>query len=206
MKELILEEIEKIKKSGKIVLASKSPRRKQILKNAGYSFEVFVSDADEDLEIKDATLLVRELAMLKACDVARGVSGDRYIVGADTVVCIDGRILGKPKNTRQARLMLKLLSGRTHQVYTGVCVVEKKSGALICKCERSDVTFRKLTSSEISEYVKTSEPMDKAGAYAIQGLAGAFVDKVSGNFDNIVGFPMKLFEEILGELVEDKNE
>ncbi len=196
-------DLSKIKESGRIVLASQSPRRKDILTNAGYKFEICVSNADENIDIEDAALLVRELAMLKACDVAKTINGDKYVVGADTVVCINGKILGKPKNERQARLMLKLLSNRTHQVYTGVCVVCKKSGMVISKYEKSDVTFKKLTNSEIFEYVKSGEPMDKAGAYAIQGGAKKFVCDVCGNFDNIIGFSIGLFENILSELMSE---
>lgn len=189
-------------KKKKLILASQSPRRKKILSDAGYEFDIVVSDADEDIRICDAPLLVKELAMIKACEVAKMVHGDCFIIGADTVVCINGRILGKPKNKRHARLMLKLLSGRTHQVYTGVCVADRKSGMVISKCEKSEVGFRKLTNSEIFEYVAGGEPMDKAGAYAIQGDASKFVSYVEGNFDNIIGLPVNLLENILREMQE----
>ena len=186
----------------KLILASQSPRRKKILSDAGYEFDIVVSDADEDISISDAPLLVKELAMIKACETAKKVQGDCFIIGADTVVCINGRILGKPKNKRHARLMLKLLSGRTHQVYTGVCVADRKSGAAISRCEKSEVGFRKLKNIEIAEYVAGGEPMDKAGAYAIQGGAGKFVSYVKGNFDNIIGLPVNLLENILLEMQE----
>lgn len=184
----------------KIVLASKSPRRKQLLSQAGYEFNIFVPDTDEDIDAPDAEMLVKELALLKACAAAKTIKYDCYIIGADTVVCINGRILGKPKNGRHARLMLKLLSGKTHQVYTGVCVFDTKSGVAISKCERSDVTFNKLTNEQIKAYVDSKEPMDKAGAYAIQGGAGEFVDNITGEFDNIVGLPLKTLKEIFDEL------
>ena len=108
----------------KIVLASQSPRRKQLLSEAGYEFDIVVSDTDENISAPDGEMLVKELALLKACDVAKSIDYDAYVIGADTVVCINGRVLGKPKNKRHASLMLKLLSGRAHQVYTGVCVFD----------------------------------------------------------------------------------
>ena len=183
----------------KIVLASQSPRRKQLLSEAGYEFDILVSDTDENISAPDGEMLVKELALLKACDVSKNVNYDAYVIGADTVVCINGRVLGKPKNKRHASLMLKLLSGRAHQVYTGVCVFDTKSGTAVSKCERSDVKFFNLTNKQIREYIETGEPMDKAGAYAIQGLGNKFVECYQGEFDNIIGLPMKTLESILNE-------
>ena len=190
----------------KIILASQSPRRKQLLSQAGYEFEVYQTDADENITAPNAQMLVKELALIKAAAAAKELEGDYYIIGADTVVCIGERILGKPKNKRQARLMLKLLSGKKHQVYTGVCVFETKSCTAISKCERSDVEFYPLKNKDIRDYVKSGEPMDKAGAYAIQENGRKFVKKTEGEFDNIVGLPLKTLKSILTEFEEDNQE
>ncbi len=187
----------------KIVLASQSPRRRQLLSQAGYEFDILVSDTDENISAPDGEMLVKELALIKACDVAKSINYDAYVIGADTVVCINGRVLGKPKNKRHASLMLKLLSGKTHQVYTGVCVFDAESGNAVSKCERSDVKFFKLTNNQIREYIKSGEPMDKAGAYAIQGLGNKFVESYCGEFDNIIGLPMKTLESVLDDFESD---
>lgn len=189
----------------KIVLASQSPRRKHLLSQAGYEFEIFQTDADENICAPDAEILVKELALIKACAAAEKLKDDCYIIGADTVVCINGRILGKPKNNRHARLMLKLLSGKTHQVYTGVCVFDTKTGSAVSKCERSDVTFYALSNKQIKDYVATKEPADKAGAYAIQGGARKFVKNVAGQMDNIIGLPLNTLKEIFDEYEEGEN-
>ena len=184
----------------KILLASSSPRRKLLLDEAGYDFDIIKSDADENIDVSEPSLLVRELAVIKACGGAKNASGDCYVIGADTVVCIGKRILGKPKTKRQARLMLKLLSGRRHFVYTGVCVFDTGDARMICKYDRSEVNFKNLTNKQIRDYVDTGEPMDKAGAYAIQGGAGLFVKNITGEMDNIIGLPMKTLSDIFAEL------
>lgn len=119
------------------------------------------------------------------------------------MVCIGNRVLGKPKTKRMAHLMLKLLSGKTHQVYTGVCVFDRKTAHMMCKYERSDVTFYNLTNKQIRSYVLSGEPMDKAGAYAIQEKGGAFVKEFCGNEDNIIGLPMNVLSDILKEMEEN---
>ena len=187
----------------KIVLASSSPRRKQLLCDAGYEFEVLKTDADENISVSDPKMLVQELAIIKACARVKKAEKDCYVIGADTVVCIGNKILGKPKTKRHARLMLKLLSGRRHFVYTGVCVFDSDNARMICKYEESSVVFKKLSNKQIRKYVDTNEPMDKAGAYAIQGLANEFVREVKGEFDNIVGLPMKTLSDILKTLDEE---
>lgn len=181
----------------KLILASASPRRRELLAKAGFSFEVKTSDVDEAIGMMEAPLLVRELALLKAAAVAKTVREDCLVLGADTVVSAGGEILGKPKDWRDARRILRLLSGRAHQVYTGVCIVEAKTGRAVCRSERTDVLFRRLTNREIRAYIKTKEPMDKAGAYAIQGGARRFVRGFVGHFDNVVGLPVGLVKEIL---------
>ena len=121
----------------KLVLASASPRRRSLLAQAGFDFEIVTSDVDENIDITDAPLLVRELALLKAAAVAKKVGADCLVIGADTVVSINGEVLGKPKDWRDAKRMLRLLSGRAHQVYPGVCIVDAGFGKAVCRSERT---------------------------------------------------------------------
>ncbi|MBE7026624.1 MAG: septum formation inhibitor Maf [Ruminococcaceae bacterium] len=181
----------------KIVLASASPRRRELLEQSGFEFDIIVSDADENINVCDAALMVRELALLKAGDVAKKVEKNRLVIGADTVVCIDGEVLGKPKDESDAERMLSLLSAREHQVYTGVCIIDSGTGKAVCKSECTDIVFKELTNEQIQEYIATGEPMDKAGAYAIQGGAQDFVQCIDGSFDNVVGLPVELVKEII---------
>lgn len=171
----------------KIVLASGSPRRSEILKNAGYEFTVRVADADETLpEGITPENAVMYLAELKGVAVDR--KSDEVVISADTVVACDGKILGKPADIEEAKSMLKLLSGRTHSVFTGVCIKSEDKKTVFY--EKTDVTFYELSDSEINEYVVTKEPMDKAGAYGIQGKGAVLVEKINGDYLNVVGLPM----------------
>ncbi len=137
--------------------------------------------------------MVRRLALEKARDIA-GRSRSGIVVGADTIVVLSGHVLGKPRDSRQARAMLRALSGRTHTVFTGVALVDVRTGGWTSFAERTRVTFRKISRSEILEYVRSGSPLDKAGAYGIQDDFGAvFVEKVSGCFYNVVGFPLSRF-------------
>ena len=185
------------------VLASKSPRRRELLKKIGVQAELMVASVDESV-IKDLPPenTVTELALLKATDVAKYFRGDTYVIGADTVVCIDGEILGKPKNIEDAKRMLRLLSGRSHEVYTGYCIVHCKSGVAVSKYEKTEVFFKELSDREIDAYVKTREPMDKAGAYGIQEKGSLFIEKIDGDYFNVVGLPVcalaKLFSKEFG--------
>ena len=173
------------------VLASKSPRRKELLKNIGIDAEIMPANVDEDsLMGLPPEKMVTELALLKAADVARSFKGDVYVIGADTCVCFDGEVFGKPENDSDAAKMLKKLSGKTHEVYTGYCVIECKSGMSVAKCEKTLVTFRNLSDEEITAYIKTREPMDKAGAYGIQQKGSKFVEKIDGDYFNVVGLPV----------------
>ncbi|MBR6562568.1 MAG: septum formation protein Maf [Clostridia bacterium] len=173
--------------SKKLILASASPRRREILDTAGYSYEVVPSNADEVME-GDAYLLARLNALAKAKEVYACIGGDCVVVGADTVVCVDGEVLGKPKDERDAFLMLSKLSGSSHEVISGYAVVSEQG-------EESDfcvthVQFRKLTDDEINAYIATHEPMDKAGAYGIQERACLFAESFVGDFFNIIGLPI----------------
>ncbi len=181
----------------RLILASASPRRKEILSAAGYAFEIQTADVNEDIGVRDPELLVRELALLKAVAVGKKVHGNAIVVGADTVVSFNGEIMGKPMNRTDAKRMITALSGNVHQVYTGVCVLSTADGSATSRSDVTHVTFRKLSEQEIDAYVATGECDDKAGAYAIQGIGGALVEKTEGDLNNVIGFPLWLFEEMI---------
>ncbi len=171
----------------KLVLASKSPRRSEILKNAGIDFTVRVADADET--IPDGTMpqdAVVFLAARKALAVDR--TADEVVLGADTIVVLDGKILGKPKDRADAYNMIKGLSGRVHSVFTGVCAVG--NGMSVSFAEETKVEFYPLSEEEINDYIDTDEPYDKAGAYGIQGIASKFIRGIEGDYFNVVGLPV----------------
>lgn len=177
----------------RFILASKSPRRRELLENIKVNFEILESNTDENVVDKTLSpdLYVRELALLKATDVAGKFNGeDVYVIGSDTVVAIDDNILGKPVDNDDAINMLKTLSGREHYVYTGICVVHAKTMEACSTFEKTDVKFRHITDKDITKYLAKENVMDKAGAYGIQGVAGTFVERISGDYFNIVGLPV----------------
>ena len=179
----------------KLVLASRSPRRAELLKHAGFDFEVRASGIDETLRPgEDPEAHVKRLAWEKA-QAARG-SPDEMILAADTVVLIDREVLGKPVNAADAERMLNLLSGRKHLVLTAVCL--KCNAQVKQEVAATQVWFAALTPDEIQSYVATGEPMDKAGAYAIQGLASRFVERIDGSYSNVVGLPVAVVYRLLG--------
>jgi septum formation protein len=188
----------------KLILASASPRRAEILSDAGIAFDVLVVNVDETPRAGEtAEAMCRRLAGAKACAaVARlGVTGESaIIVAADTAVEIDGEILGKPASPEAAREMLGRLSGKTHRVLTALALVRLPKGATRLDLESTSVRFSALSTQEIDEYVATGEPMDKAGAYAIQGRAGRFVERVEGCYFNVVGLPLARLYRNLKEL------
>lgn len=180
----------------KIILASASPRRRMLLEGAGVDFTVCVSAAEENTDpIWTPKKMVRELASRKAGEVAQRNPG-AYVIGADTLVSMDGEVLGKPKSSVDAVRMLHMLSGRTHQVQTGVCVI-LPNGVKLAFSEVSEVTFRELSDKEIFDYVATGEPLDKAGSYAIQGKGRALIKEYRGDYANIVGLPVDRLMMIL---------
>ncbi len=184
----------------KYILASMSPRRKEILADMGLEFSVEPSDVDENIGVSDPVLLVKELSLLKASNIASKHQGeDALIIAADTVVALNGEILGKPADKADASRMLSMLSGATHSVYTGYCVADAKTGKTVSKCAETGVTFRELTEEEIACYVESGEPMDKAGAYGIQGGAGKFVISTDGEYTNVVGLPKEALTNLLKE-------
>jgi septum formation protein len=190
-----------------LVLASASPRRQEILRNAGIPFSVQAADIDET-PLKDELPrdCAERLAREKALTVWRMQPRD-MVLGADTIVVVDGAILGKPVDANDAARMLRWLSGRVHQVITGVCVVGRRGDSQLTSSEPETrtasettlVTMNELSDAEIREYVATGEPMDKAGAYAIQGMASRWIPRIEGDYSNVVGLPMALVYSMLRE-------
>lgn len=186
-----------------IILASGSPRRKELLEQAGYSFLVEVSDADENVEDMAPGAMVEELSLRKAQAVAALHEQDEQsykIIGADTIVVLDGKVLGKPSDEEDAMNMLSALSGREHEVYTGVSLLTLQGGK-ITKTQQffecTKVVMREMSHQEIEAYIATGEPMDKAGAYGIQGRAAIFISGIHGDYYNVVGLPICHLTSIL---------
>ena len=179
-----------------LILASGSPRRRELLAKMGYTFEICTPDVDEHVP-GHARDIVYTLAERKAKAGAKHY--DRgVIIASDTLVSLDGMPIGKPCDAADAHRMLRALSGREHEVFSGVCVMDIATGRHETRSVRTGVTFRELTDDEIDAYIATGEPMDKAGAYAIQGGAGDFVTKLDGPFENVMGFPVDDVREMLG--------
>jgi len=181
----------------KVILASQSPRRRYLLEQAGIEFSVIPSRFDESsLELSSPDVYVRQLAESKARDISEQYP-DSWVIGADTIVFIDGTILGKPGSESEARTMLKSLSGKTHQVLTGYCICCHRIGRLFSDATKTDVRFKKLTEREINWYIKSGEPFGKAGAYAIQGIGTFLVRRINGSYTNVVGLPVCEVAEFL---------
>ena len=182
----------------RLILASNSPRRRELLRNAGFEFDVRPSGIEETrLPDESPEDFTRRLARDKALDVARQSEAESLVLGADTVVAVDGEILEKPVDAVDAARMLRTLSGRTHRVITALCLIRAPERVLAWRHETTSVTFRKLTNEEIENYVASGEPFDKAGGYAIQGFASRFVPRVEGCYFNVVGLPIPLVYEIV---------
>ncbi len=177
-----------------LYLASASPRRRELLELAGFAFTVEPAEIDENLPEPEPAKLVVELAKQKAKAVALQHPQDT-VLAADTVVALDGQILGKPRDAVQARAMLEKLSGRMHTVWTGYCIQQgaRQVSGICC----TDVYFYELTPAEIEGYIETGEPMDKAGAYGIQGKGALLVRKIHGDFYNVVGLPIAVISRLL---------
>jgi septum formation protein len=188
----------------KLILASSSPRRAEILREAGIAFESCATQIDETaLPGETPHAMVARLAEAKARSAAAQLqSGTRecIIVGADTTVVLDGEILGKPRDSAHAREMLAKLSGRTHHVLTGIFLLRLPGNAMRAAVENSAVTFSPLDEKEIETYVATGEPLGKAGAYAIQGLGGRYIPRIEGCYFNVVGLPLARLSVLLREL------
>ena len=181
-----------------LILASGSPRRRQLLEQIGLTFVVRSSDVDESVSPGlTPALVVESLSARKGEAVAAEAAPGDLVLSADTVVALDGAILGKPRDRAEAEAMLTALSGRTHQVYTGVTLLQ--DGRRLTEHEVTAVTFRPLSPGEIAAYVSTGEPMDKAGAYGIQGLGALLVERLEGDYFNVMGLPLCRLGEMLAQ-------
>ena len=181
----------------KIILASSSPRRKELLELVGIPFNIHPSDViekmDDDLE---PSQIVEQLALQKAKDVAKYYD-EEIIIGADTIVVLQGQILGKPINEEDAFRILKQLQGKPHLVYSGIALIDSKTGRSQTNHQVTKVFMSSLTDEEILSYIQTKEPMDKAGAYGIQGIGAIFIEKIEGDYFNVVGLPLSLLNSFL---------
>lgn len=185
-----------------LILASESPRRRELLTEAGFTFEVVpvkVSEIpDKNLNVNEQIL---DIASRKAREAFKQLKSSRTgpfrVLSADTEVIFDGGPLGKPQNREDAFRILKLLSGHPHEVKTAVCIIDSKSGKEVSQIETTKIFFRPLNDNEIWTYIDTGEPMDKAGAYGIQGLGKKFVDRFEGAYDNVVGLPIEVVKNLL---------
>lgn len=182
-----------------MILASKSPRRKEILESMGFNLEIMVQEVEEVSDEKLPGNWTMDIAMKKALAVANN-NRDKWVLGADTAVIFQGEFLGKPRDEKEAFKVLSRLSGKEHEVITGVSLVNIDKGICLNFFESTKVFFKTIDESEILWYIETKEPMDKAGSYGIQGKGAIFVDKIEGDFFNVMGFPMSRFYDKLKEL------
>ena len=189
------------KQNFRLILASGSPRRRELLAGMGYTFEILVPDVDEHVS-GPARDVVAILSRRKAEAVCAQVD-DGIVIASDTLVSLNGEALGKPEDEDDARRMLHLLSGNTHEVFTGVTIIDAASGKSETRFVRTGVRFRSLSDEEINAYIASGEPMDKAGAYGIQGGAGKFVDGLDGSYENVIGFPVDDIREMLASFISD---
>jgi septum formation protein len=182
----------------RLILASASPRRRELLAAAGFTFEVDAATVDETRRAgEDAVAYASRVALEKAQEVAAR-HADAAVLGADTIVLVGGEVLGKPADEDDARRMLRALSGRPHEVLTAVAIV--KGGEVFAEVARTMVWMREISDQEIAAYVLSGEPMDKAGAYAIQGLASRFITRIDGEYANVVGLPVSVVDKFVGQL------
>ena len=181
-----------------LILASASPRRKQLLEMMGLSFRVIPAEGEEHPCADQAPdVIVKELALAKGREVVIHSPQDAVVIAADTIVWLNGHLLGKPKTEEEAVQMLQLLSGKTHEVYTGIALLSEEEE--MAEAEKTEVTFRDLTEEEIRRYVASGEPMDKAGAYGAQGRAAALISRIDGDFFNVVGLPLCRLGQMLAK-------
>lgn len=180
-----------------IILASRSPRRSELLAAAGISFEVLAADIDETPHPNEAPAAYVERLAIEKARAVFALRPESRVLGADTTVTIDGQILGKPEDEADAMRMLRLLNGRPHEVHTGVALVSRSG--VRSAVDTTRVWFATMTDEDISWYVATGEPADRAGAYAIQGFASRFIPRIDGSYSNVVGLPVALVSSILNE-------
>ena len=181
------------------VLASKSPRRKEILSGVGLQFDIMESSVDESTVSKELPphFYVQELAMLKSTDIASKIKGSSYVIGADTVVVSNGKIIGKPQSFEDAFDMLSSFSGSSHKVISGISVTNSEDMTTVTDYCETEVVFYPMSDAEITDYINTYKPYDKAGAYGIQEYAGVFVEKINGDYYNVVGLPLSKLYQLL---------
>lgn len=185
----------------KIILASSSPRRKELISKAGIAFEITIPKFDENLINKTFSYQkIEELARCKCKSIIKEINIPAIVISADTVVIYDNMVMGKPKDYEEAFNMLSKLNGKTHNVVTAICIIDTESQKEITKSETSEVSFNKISDAEIEEYIKTKKPYDKAGSYGIQELDKSFIKEIKGEYDNIVGMPIKLLIKMLNEI------
>lgn len=182
-----------------MILASKSPRRKEILQQMGFNLEIKVKEIEEVSDKVELIDQIIDISKMKVEEVARE-NENSFVVGADTLVEIDGKALGKPKDKKEAKEMLKMLSGKNHRVITALTLVNVEKNICISDYVKSEVYFKEISEEEIDWYISTGEPMDKAGSYGIQGLGAMFVEKIEGDFFSIMGFPINKFMNILKDI------
>ena len=192
----------------RVILASGSPRRKELLKQLVADFEVLPAKGSEIYTEQEPAKIVQQLAAQKAAEVESSVVRQEeetmLVIGADTVVAFQGQILGKPADAKQAKEMLKTLASDVHQVYTGVALIVIQHGKRQCLefAECTNVRFYPMIEQEIEAYVQSGEPMDKAGAYGIQGIGGRFVEGIEGDYQNVVGLPMAKLYQVLKKIIK----
>lgn len=192
----------------KIILASSSPRRKEILNQVSVKFDIIPSLCDEVITKSNPSEIVEELASQKAEEVAKKITYDSVIIGADTIVAVNNKILGKPKNKDEAFEMVKMIQNNYHNVYTGVCLIIKSENYYkkIVFHEKTEVSLYQMTDEQIWDYISTDEPMDKAGAYAIQGKFAIYIKAINGDYNTIVGLPIsKIYNTLLNENIDMKK-
>ncbi len=182
----------------RLVLASASPRRKELLAQAGYEFEVQAAAIDETRQVdEEPTTYVRRLALEKAQAIAHS-SPDATVIGADTTVVLRGQVMNKPADRMDAERMLRHLSGQTHQVHTGIAVV--RASKAVSHVETTSVTFREIAEEELERYIASGDPLDKAGAYGIQGYAARWIPRIEGDYFNVVGLPVAALVTLLNDI------
>lgn len=181
----------------RLILASSSPRRKTLLEQLGLDFDIIVSEIEEKVEgYSTPEEAVKSLAYQKAFNVASTVD-EGLVLGSDTIVTINNKILGKPNDKEEVFAMLKLLSGKVHKVITGVCLINVSDGSYLLESDTSLIKFREIDDNEINAYINSNEPFDKAGSYAIQGLGAVFVERIEGSYTGIVGLPLFIVDKML---------
>ena len=197
--------LNKLLADNKLILASGSPRRVQLLKKAGIKFEQIIPGIDENGENwKQPYQAASDLAQKKAMAITQNAPMNSIVLGCDTIVVIGNEILNKPDSPKEALKMLTKLSGNRHTVCSAVSL-QQTNGPLFTDYELTDVYFNKIEKSRLIEYISTKEPLDKAGAYGIQGAGGFLVDRIEGNLDNVIGLPMNLLDNLAGRIIEYKE-